>query len=174
MLNGNINAGTAHRLATSVVNDTTVFALLPSSLQKDVIALANAVPAARTADATKIATKALNGEYGSLIENLAKDIRATTTDSTHSLLDGISHHLKLGGSFDDQVARIASTVTVHKDLTSALPEALTADLRTLAKAPATERSADVQKIETTALGGGYGTETKKIAASLATSIDLGR
>lgn len=170
MLRGHVNGAHAQKLATSLANDDTAFSLLPSKLQSDVMTLKKASPADRTADAKKIATTALYGGYGTLIEKVAKEIRSARGDSRHSIVREVVRDLKLGGSADRQAARIAQTVTQHKDLASALPAGLTSDLSTLADAPATERVADLQKIETTALAGGYGPQVQNVAISVAGSI----
>lgn len=170
MLRGHVNGAHAQKLATGLVNDDTVFSLLPSKLQGDLTTLTKASPVDRTADAKKIATTALNGGYGSLIENLAKEIRSAHGDTPHSIVNEVARDLKRGGSADHPAARIAQTVTEHKDLASSLPAALTSDLRTLADASKTERSADLQKIETTALSGGYGPQLQKVAVSVAGSL----
>jgi hypothetical protein len=169
ILHGHVDGAQAQTLATGLADNSTAFSLLPSNLQKDVTTLKEAPPASRATDATKIATKAVNGRYGSLIENLAKKARSTSQSSAHSLVSEVTHDVKLGGTSDDQIARIARSVTERKDLVSLLPSALRTDLRALATASSADRSADVQKIEMTAIGGGYGSEIQKIADSFAAS-----
>jgi len=170
MLRGHVNGVQAQKLATSLANDDTAFSLLPSKLQSDVTTLKNASPTDRVADAKTIAKTALHGGYGSLIESIAKEIRSTHGDKAHSIVAEVVRDLKLGGSTDHQAARIANTVTEHKHLASSLPAALTGDLRTLADAPAADRGADLQKIEATALSGGYGAQAQKVATSIVGSM----
>jgi hypothetical protein len=58
---------------------------------------------------------------------------------------------------------VASAVTGDSQLASKLPAALRTDLSQLASAPVAGRAADVQRIATTALSGGYGAQVQQVA-----------
>jgi len=58
---------------------------------------------------------------------------------------------------------VASAVTGDSQLAAKLPDALRTDLSQLASAPAADRTADVQRIATTALSGGYGAQVQQVA-----------
>jgi hypothetical protein len=76
IFHGHVDGTKAQMLARKLTNDSTVFSLLPSNLQKDVSTLKDATPATSAADATQIAKKSLSGAYGLLIQSFAKDVRS--------------------------------------------------------------------------------------------------
>lgn len=181
LFDGHVNGAEAQRFAKRIVADGAVFGLLPDSLQHDLKTLAGASSQQRTADAKKIVSTALSGGYGSAIQKLATGLKQHEGDV--KVLDGkgldakgldakgLLEQLKTGdltgsGSASQlgaEAAGVASAVTGDSQLASKLPDALRTDLSQLASAPAADRTADVQRIATTALGGGYGAQVQQLA-----------
>ncbi|MBO1737956.1 hypothetical protein [Leifsonia sp. TF02-11] len=177
LFDGHLNGAKAQQLAKRIVSDTAVFSLLPDSLQSDLKTLAGASAQDRTADAKKIVSTALSGGYGSAIQKLATQLKG----DGHGLdlkgldlkgldLDGLLQGLRggdLGSGSTAQLgtdaAGVASAVTGDSQLAAKLPDALRSDLSQLASAPAADRTADVQRIATTALSGGYGAQVQQVA-----------
>ncbi|WP_295123220.1 hypothetical protein [uncultured Leifsonia sp.] len=185
LFNGHVDGAEAQQLAKRIVADTAVFSLLPDSLQHDLKALAGASAHDRTADAEKIVSTALSGGYGTAVRKLATQLtssdRADTRDGLHvkgldvkgldvkGLLGGLrSGDLLSSGSgaasqLGAAAADVASTVAGDRGLAAKLPDSLRTDLSQLASAPAADRTADVQKVVTTALSGGYGAQLQQVA-----------
>jgi hypothetical protein len=190
LFNGHVDGAEAQQLAKRIVADTAVFSLLPDSLQHDLKALAGASAHDRTADAEKIASTALSGGYGTAVRKLATQLtssdRADTRDGrdvkgrdvkgrdvkgrdVKGLLGGLrSGDLLSSGSgtasqLGAAAADVASTVAGDRGLAAKLPDSLRTDLSQLASAPAADRTADVQKVVTTALSGGYGARLQQVA-----------
>jgi len=178
LFDGHLNGAKAQQLAKRIVSDTAVFSLLPDSLQSDLKTLAGASAQGRAADAKKIVSTALSGGYGSAIQKLATQLKG----AGHGLdvkgldlkglgLDGLLEGLRggdiLGSGSASQLgtdaAGVASAVTGDSQLAAKLPDALRTDLSQLASAPAADRTADVQRIATTALSGGYGAQVQQVA-----------
>jgi hypothetical protein len=65
-------------------------------------------------------------------------------------------------------------VTGDAQLLASLPTALQTDLTALSKAPASQQTADVQRILATALYGGYGTTIQTIADQIQSGIVSGQ
>ena len=185
LFNGHINGEKAQQLAKRIVADGAVFSLLPDSLQGDLKTLAGSSAQDRTADAKKIVSTALSGGYGSAIQKLATQLKGSEAADgknddalkgldvkgldVKGLLQGLrSGDLLSSGSgaasqLGADAAGIASTVTGDSQLASKLPDSLRNDLSELASAPAAARTADVQRIATTALSGGYGAQIQQVA-----------
>lgn len=180
LFNGHINGEKAQQLAKRIVADGAVFSLLPDSLQGDLKSLAGASAQDRTVDAKKIVSTALSGGYGSAIQKLATQLKGSEAADgknddalkgldVKGLLQGLrSGDLLSSGSgaasqLGADAAGIASTVTGDSQLASKLPDSLRNDLSELATAPAAARTADVQRIATTALSGGYGAQIQQVA-----------
>lgn len=180
LFSGHVNGAKAQQLAKRIVADTAVFSLLPDSLQGDLKTLAGASAHDRTADAEKIVSTALSGGYGTAVQKLATQLKSGDHGDTRGgldvkgldlkgLLDGLrSGDLLSSGSgaasrLGTDAAGIASTVTGDSQLASKLPDSLRTDLSQLASAPTADRTADVQKIVTTALSGGYGAQLQQVA-----------
>ncbi|MFF1634219.1 hypothetical protein [Leifsonia sp. NPDC058248] len=165
-----LDGAKAQALAKKLAGDSALFSLLPSSLQRDVTTLKDASPSERTADAKKIVSTALDGGYGSAIKSLATHLRdARETSSWKSIARGVGHDFdasNIGGTG----AEIATTVTGDAQLFASLPTALQSDLTALSKAPSSEQTADVVKIATTAIAGGYGATIQKVADQLQSGI----
>jgi hypothetical protein len=176
---GHLSGAKAQALAKRVVADKPLFALLPDSLQKDVTALATASVKDRAADAKKIVATALDGGYGSAIKDLATHLKDARGDSTaRSGLHGLLSDLRSGDlsapQLGDTGAAVAVDVTGDAQLAAKLPASLRSDLGELASAPAAERTADVQKIAATALGGGYGAGIQQLAQQAEQGLTAGR
>lgn len=180
LFNGHVNGAKAQQLAKRIVADTAVFSLLPDSLQGDLKALAGAPAQDRTADAKKIVSTALSGGYGSAIQKLATQLKSGGHGDDHDgkarggldikdLLqdlrsgDLLSSSSGAASQLGADAAGVASAVTGDSQLASKLPDALRTDLSQLASAPAADRTADVQRIATTALAGGYGGQIQQLA-----------
>lgn len=154
------NAGEkAQKIAATIVGHTELFAKLPANLQTDLTTLKNASATARTADALKIKTTALSGGYGEDIKKLAIKIQKDPKRPLAAALRGLVHGQHAGQS----ALKIATTLIEHPKIFAKLPANLQADLMALKNAPAADQAADAQKIETTALNGGYGQQIQKIA-----------
>lgn len=181
LFNGHIDGAKAQQLAKRIVADTAVFSLLPDSLQRDVKTLAGADGHDRTADAKTIVSTALAGGYGTAIQKLATQLKGDGGDrrgldlkdlDVKGLLQGLrSGDLLSSGSgaatrLGADAAGVAAAVTGDSQLASKLPDSLRADLSQLASAPAADRAADVQRIATTALSGGYGAQLEQVADQL--------
>ena len=190
LFNGHIDGAKAQELATKIVSDTAVFSLLPDSLQGDLKTLAGASAQDRTADAKKIVSTALDGGYGTAIQKLATQLKSGEHSDAHAgsaqggkaqggldlkgldlkgLLQGLRSGDLLGSGsgaasqLGADAAGVASAVTGDSQLASKLPDSLRSDLSQLASAPAADRTADVQRIATTALSGGYGAQIQQVA-----------
>lgn len=185
LFGSHVDGAKAQQLAKRIVADTAVFSLLPDSLQGDLKTLAGASAQDRTTDAKKIVSTALSGGYGSAIQKLATQLKrgehGTEKDGdahggldvkgldVKGLLQGLRSGdlLSSGSSAASQLgadaAGVASAVTGDSQLASKLPDSLRTDLSQLASAPAADRSADVQRIATTALSGGYGGQIQQVA-----------
>lgn len=175
---GHVNGAKAQALAKRVVGDAALFDLLPDALQSDLKTLASASATERTADAKKIVSTALDGGYGTAIQDLAKHLKATAGDRSRGAeLKGLLDRLRSGGLSGAELgtggAAVAADVTADAQLSAQLPEPLRADLAELAAAPTAERAADVQKIATTAIGGGYGDDVQQLAGRLAQQLAAG-
>lgn len=157
LFQGSINGAKAQSLAKRIANDDRLFSQLPSTLQSDITALADAPSTDRVADAQKIKTTALNGGYGEAIDRGATALQATADLPISTKLQrDIASDVSSGHGVGDIAAKIATTVSEDDALFGALPKALQSDVTTLAHAPASERVADVQKIVTSAFDGDYG------------------
>lgn len=178
LFDGHLDGAKAQQLAKRIVSDTAVFSLLPDSLQSDLKTLAGASAQDRTADAKKIVSSALSGGYGSAIQKLATqlkggghrpDVKGLDLKGLDlgGLLQGLRGGDLLGSGPTSQLgadaAGVASAVTGDSQLAAKLPDALRTDLSHLASAPAADRTADVQRIATTALSGGYGAQVQQVA-----------
>lgn len=185
LFNGHVDGAEAQQLAKRIVADTAVFSLLPDSLQHDLKALAGASAHDRTADAEKIASTALSGGYGTAVRKLATQLTSSDRADTRDGLDVKGRDVKgrdvkglLGGlrsgdllssgsgtasQLGAAAADVASTVAGDRGLAAKLPDSLRTDLSQLASAPAADRTADVQKVVTTALSGGYGARLQQVA-----------
>lgn len=175
---GHVNGAKAQALAERLVADTAVFDLLPDALQSDLKALADAPASERAADARKIAGTALDGGYGTAVQHLAERLKAAAADRSQAGdLAGLLDSLRSGGLSGPRLgaagATVAAEVTADAQLSANLPESLRADLADLAAAPAGEQTADVQKIATTAVGGGYGDDVQQLAGRLAQQFAAG-
>jgi hypothetical protein len=165
---GHLSGARAQAIAKRIVADDALFSLLPDSLQRDLTALAHASTADRTADAKKVVATALDGGYGSAIQKLATQLKDARSDhALASQLKGLIGDLRsgdLGGaSLGDDGAAVAVQITGDAQLSAKLPDALRTDLASLADAPRSERTADVQNILTTAVSGGYGQDVQELA-----------
>jgi hypothetical protein len=175
VFSGHLNAAKAQSLAKKLISDTALFAVLPSTLQSDVTTLANAAVSQRAADAKKIVSTALAGGYGSLIQILGTQLRDARGHSpVKSIVGAVEKDLTSVKGIGAQGAKIAATVTGDAKLLASLPTALQTDLKALSIAPASAQTADVQKIVSTALAGGYGTTIQTIAGQLESSILSGK
>lgn len=172
---GSVNGAAAQSVAIRITADPSEFSALPAALQSDLTALKNASVAQRTAEAENIAKTALSGGYGSQIEALATALKSAPAISANgTLARQVRADLGRGGNLGQKAAAVAGTIAGHPKLLAELPARLRTDLTTLKSAPAGDQLADVQKIETTALDGGYGVSIEKIAegvsSALATSV----
>ena len=179
LFSGHLNAAKAQALAKRVVADQALFSLLPTSLQSDLTTLANATVHERTADAKKVVTTALSGGYGTAIKQLATQLKDDNGRTAKSLVGDLVRDLKGGAQADGATlgaagAKIAASVTGDAQLAATLPASLRGDLTSLASAPASQQTADVQKIVTVALNGGYGDQVKQVAGQLEQEIVSGR
>jgi hypothetical protein len=173
LFQGSINGGKAQAIAKKLVGDDQLLSQLPSALQSDVTTLAKASHADRVADARKIKTTALSGGYGEAVSRGATALRATADLPISAKLESeISADVASGHGLGDVAAKIATTVSEDDALFSALPKALQSDVTTLAKAPASERVADLQKIEDSALDGGYGHQLQSLVDQLTNGISI--
>ncbi|MCI0157039.1 hypothetical protein KNO15_10065 [Leifsonia shinshuensis] len=173
LFNGHINGSKAQQLAKRIVSDGAVFSLLPDSLQSDLKTLAHASAQDRIADAKKIVSTAVSGGYGSAIQKLATQLKGGEHGvdlkglDLRGLLQGLRGGDLLGSGSASQLgtdaAGVASAVAGDSQLAAKLPDALRTDLSQLASAPAADRTADVQRIATTALSGGYGSQLQQVA-----------
>ncbi|MCU1524833.1 MAG: hypothetical protein JWO18_1727 [Microbacteriaceae bacterium] len=64
----------AGKIATTLLDDTALFAVLPANLQADLTALKNAPAAVQTVDALKAESTALAGGYGQQIQKIAEQL----------------------------------------------------------------------------------------------------
>ncbi|ANF32999.1 hypothetical protein A0130_16225 [Leifsonia xyli] len=168
---GHLSGAKAQALAKRVIADKPLFSLLPDALQEDVTTLAKASASDRTADAKKIVATALDGGYGSAIKDLATHLKHARGERAGlSGLPGLKDligDLRSGDlsspQLGDTAAAVAVDVTADAQLAAKLPASLRSDLGDLAKAPAAERTPDVQKIAATALAGGYGSDIQQLA-----------
>ena len=179
LFSGHVNGAKAQALAKRIVADQALFSLLPTSLQSDLTTLKNASVHDRTTDAKKIVTTALAGGYGSAIQQLATQLKSQNVHTAKSLLGDVDRDLKSGVLADGSTlgatgATIAASISGDAQLAAQLPATLRTDLSSLAAAPASERTADVQKIVTTALDGGYGDQVKQVAGQVEQEILSGR
>jgi hypothetical protein len=189
LFNGHVNGEKAQQLAKRIVADGAVFSLLPDNLQRDLKSLAGASAHDRTADAKKIVSTALSGGYGSAIQKLATHLKGSEArgDSdaksgldVKGLLQGLrSGDLLSSGSgaasqLGADAAGVVSAVTGDSQLASKLPDSLRNDLSELASAPTADRTADVQKIATTALSGGYGAQIQQVADQVEQAVTAAR
>jgi hypothetical protein len=166
---GRINGAKAQAFAKKIAGNAALFSLLPANLQSDLTALKGASVADRAADAQKLVSTALAGGYGPTIQGIAEQLHADHGKSLTSIARKVLGDLK-SGDIGARGAAIASTVTGDAKLFASLPSALQTDLAQLAGAPVSERTADVQKIATTALSGGYGGSIQKIAEQIQTGV----
>ncbi|MFF2051081.1 hypothetical protein ACFVU2_05710 [Leifsonia sp. NPDC058194] len=172
---GQVNGAQAQALAKRVIADKALYDLLPDALQHDLTALAGATAQQRTADAKKVVTTALDGGYGTAIADLAKHLKASAGDRSAKadatgLLDSLRSGDLSGASLGADGAVVASEISADAQLSAKLPQALRTDLATLAAAPSAERTTDVQKIATTAIGGGYGDGIQQLAGQIARQL----
>ncbi|WP_348789335.1 hypothetical protein [Leifsonia sp. NPDC080035] len=179
VFSGHLSGAKAQAIAKRIVADEPLFSLLPDSLQNDLTALKDAPVAERTADAKKIVDTALDGGYGSAIQSLAKQLKEARTDHAGaSQLKGLIGELRSGDltgqELGDDGAAVAVQVTADAQLSAKLPEALRSDLSSLATAPASERTADVQKVVSTAVSGGYGHDIQQLAEQVEQQVVSGR
>ena len=86
LFDGQVNGTKAQDVASRIVDNSTIFGALPTSLQSDLTALQNAQPADATALAQQITSTALSGGYGTQIENLASALKDSATDGIDSAL----------------------------------------------------------------------------------------
>jgi len=158
-----INGSKVRKLVERITSDQKLFAALPASLRSDLTSLKNAPAGNAVADAQKIKATALAGGYGQEIQNLATDLRATAKYPISKKLVGeIQADLASGKSVGASGSKVANTLSEHPQLFSKLPANLQSDVTALKNAPASDAAAQVQKIETTAVGGGYGQQIQKL------------
>lgn len=190
---GHLNGAKAQALAKRIIKDQALFSLLPSSLQNDLTTLKDATVQQRTADAKKIVSSALAGGYGSAIQSLATQAKSAAAQGTDGVtsgddqggdangivgqVKGLLGQLTGGGltspALGAEGAQVAKSVTGDNQLASKLPDTLRNDLSTLASAPASAQTADVQKIASTALAGGYGSQIQTLADQIEHSVTAG-
>jgi hypothetical protein len=175
VFSGHLNGAKAQTLAKKLVSDAALLSLLPTNLQSDVTTLANASVGQRTADLQKIVSTALAGDYGSTVQGLFMQLRDVHgRDSVKSIVGEVVRDVKDVKGIGAQGAKIAATVTGDAELFALLPSALQADLTTLAKAPASAQTVDVQNIVATALSGGYGASIQTIADQIQSAVISGQ
>jgi hypothetical protein len=150
LFQGQISGSKVQKLVERITSDQKLFAALPASLQSDLTSLKNAPAGDTVADAQKIKATALAGGYGQEIQNLATDLQATAKYPINK--------------------KVASTLSEHPQLLSKLPANLQSDVTALKNAPASDAAAQVQKIETTAVGGGYGQQIQKVGEQLGSLV----
>jgi hypothetical protein len=167
LFQGTIDGATVQQLAQRITGNSTVFSALPASLQSDLTSLKNASASDAVAQAQNIKATALAGDYGQRIETLAADLQSSATlPITGKLIGEIRADLAPTGTVGEKAARIANTVSEHPRLLSKLPASLRSDVTDLKNAPASDDAAEVEKIETTAITGGYGARIQKLAQQL--------
>lgn len=178
---GHVNGAKAQAIAKRIVADTAVFSLLPSKLQNDLTKLKDASTQQRTADAQKIVSSALAGTYGTAIQSLTKHLKATghRASGLAGDLPDLARQLTgrtdlAGSSLGAEGAQVAQAVTADSQLASKLPATLRSDLSTLAEAPASAQTGDVEKIAVTALQGGYGAQVKQLANQIEQQVVAGK
>ena len=88
---------------------------------------------------------------GGFLGSIQKELRG---DLTH------------GQNADEKAQKVATTLANHPELFANLPANLQADLTTLKDAPAADRAAAAQAIQTTALDGGYGEQIAQVATAV--------
>lgn len=71
-----------------------------------------------------------------------------------------------GQNANEKAQNVAATLADHPELFANLPANLQADLTTLKDAPAADRAAAAQAIQTTALDGGYGEQIAQVATAV--------
>jgi hypothetical protein len=172
-VHGHVNGAKAQALAKRIVADKAVFSVLPTTLQDDLTTLKSASVHDRTADAQKVVSSALAGDYGTAIQSFAQQVKETghrdarlsgdLPDLVKQLTGGAAAQ---GASFSAELAQVAQAVTSDSQLASRLPSSLRTDLSALASAPESEQSGDVQNIAATALQGGYGAQVKQLAGQI--------
>lgn len=168
---GSVNGAAAQSVATRITADPAVLQDLPAALRSALTSLAGAPAAQRTADAENIAKTALSGGYGSQIEALATALEhSPSIPANGRLARQLRADLSGSGSLGQKAAEVARTIAGHPKLFGELPARLRTDLTTLGNAPAGDQLADVQKIEATALAGGYGVSIEKIARGLSSAL----
>jgi hypothetical protein len=168
---GTLDGARAQKAADALVADTAVFSQLPAGLQSDLTALKGAPAAQRLAEAAKIRSTALAGGYGTEIEGLAAALQnGSLVQSEASLLSRLRTDLASGASAGRAAADVAGTLLSRPSLAASLPANLRSDLAALKNAPAPDQDADAQKIETSALAGGYGQQIEKIAEGIQAAL----
>jgi hypothetical protein len=175
LFSGRIDGAKAQALAKRIVADPALFSLLPTSLQSDLTSLKSASVHDRTTDAKKIVTTALAGGYGTAIQQLATQLKSENGHAVKTLVGDVVRDLKRGALADGPTlgatgAKIAASISGDAQLAAQLPASLRSDLSSLATAPASEQTADVQKVLTTALNGGYGAQVKQVAGQVEQEI----
>lgn len=168
---GSVDGARAQSAADAVIADTAVFSQLPAGLQSDLVALKNAPASQRLADAEKITSTARAGGYGTEIEGLAAALQnGSLVQGEAALLSRLRTDLAGGASSGQAAADVAGTLLSRPSLAASLPASLRSDLTALKNASAADQDADVQKIETTALTGGYGRQIEKIADGIQAAL----
>ena len=164
---GPIDGEKAQALAAKISSDGAVFSKLPKALRSDLTTLAHASHAQRAADARTIKSTALNGGYGAAFQRGATALQDTSDYPVSTkLASEVKTDVASGNGIGDIGAKIATTVSEDHALFASLPKTLQSDVTTLAHAPASAQAADVQKIETSAIGGGYGKKLQSFARQL--------
>lgn len=179
VFSGHLSGAKAQAIAKRIVADAPLFSLLPDSLQSDLTALKDASVTDRTAEAKKIVSTALDGGYGNAIQKLAEQLKDARTDhSAAAQLKGVLGDLRSGDltgpALGDDGAAVAVQITGDAQLSAKLPASLRTDLSSLAAAPESERTADVQHVITTAVSGGYGQDIQQLAQQVEQQVVSGR
>jgi hypothetical protein len=169
LFQGHIDAAKVQQLVERITGDSTLFAALPADLQSDLTSLKNAPDAQKVADATKLKTTALAGGYGDQIKALASSLQATAElPISKSLVKELRADLASGSNVGVTASKIAGTVTEHPELFSKLPANLQSDVTALKNSSAADDAAQVQKIEATAIAGGYGQQIQGLTQQITT------
>jgi hypothetical protein len=136
------------RLAVGVVSVLTAGALLGVGVQG-----ATAAPltsSTRTSNSSATGD-AISGFSGTFLVALKGELRSDLAE---------------GHDIGEKAQNVATTLAGHAELFASLPANLQADLTTLKDASSADRTAAAQKIETTALDGGYGEQITKLATQI--------
>lgn len=126
-----------------------------------------AVGAASLLAATALVGVGAQGAFATTVDGGASGSGsgAQATAQAHVSTDA-GHDLFAGHLSGAKAQALAKRVIADKPLFALLPDALQRDVTALAKAPASDRTADAKTIVTTALDGGYGLAIKDLAIQL--------